>query len=477
MNILLKNLIDFTWENPIFSTELRRNLRQNKMIIIQTIYLAILSIVLYMIWGESARGYYSYDPAYTGKNIFNSILFLQYLAISLLCPAFTCADISSEMEKKTFDLLITSLLNSKEIIMGKLNSTLTFIGLLLITSVPVITTVFYFGGVSPLDIFIGYLFIFSLSIFYSMIGLYMSARVKKTTNSIVLTYAVIMILFIFSGAFFDRFFSPGSNSGLFTLSLDFYLFKLPFWSIYFFEVISISIILFLSASNLIETPAPRKSKIVRILISLYFVFNIFLITMKWVDYVVSGGYGVCSFYQYLIFIFLVVLPFFIWPGETTAKKLDLSFGNIFRSGNNFSQFFIPFVLIFSLIISGIIFLSYSLVQISLMATASTIVFLLIFLTASGGRWLSNFFEKEDSFIVSILSIVWLPIIVSFIIRKVNSSADPSLLLIIVDPFLAVKEIFNGSSALFAGGITILIYVILSIVFQILTGLNLPGKKS
>jgi len=319
--MLFKSLKDYTWNNPILLTEITRNLRQSKIVIIQTIYLSILSTVVYIIWAQNAS--YRYDPAYAGKDIFNAILFFQYIAVMLLCPAFTCADISSEIEKQSFDLLITSLLSSKEIILGKLGSTIIHIGLFLLSSLPVMCMVFYFGGISTVDILLAYLFIIIIAIFYSVLGLFMSARIKKTSVSIAVTYGVAFVLFTCTGPFFDRLFSY--DASFFSTSVEFYLFEIPLWLIFILEILSISLLFFFTAAYLIQSPVPRRTSLISILFILFYLANVLLFALKRCNYHFGGITDMESFYQFLLLISLGLLPFFVWPGDCYINKEKFSF--------------------------------------------------------------------------------------------------------------------------------------------------------
>ncbi|MEQ8191999.1 MAG: hypothetical protein ABRQ39_28800, partial [Candidatus Eremiobacterota bacterium] len=196
MNKIFDHLEQYIWKNPIFKTELLRRLRSNKMLILQSIYLIVLSVALYITWGEGYN-YYNNNPFYISQRIFYALLTLLFTSVLILCPSFTCSSISSEMEKKTFDLLITSLMSPGEIVAGKLNSITVYTALLLCSSLPVSCTVFFFGGISYIDLLLAYIFIFLTGILISMISLFISAKTKKTNASVGLSYGVAFVMFIF----------------------------------------------------------------------------------------------------------------------------------------------------------------------------------------------------------------------------------------------------------------------------------------
>ena len=474
MSGIYRRLKDCTWGNPILLNELTRSFRHCKITIIQTIYLFILTAVIYMIWVENSS--YRLDPAYVGKDIFNAILFIQYLFVTILCPAFTCADISSEIEKQSFDLLITSLLSSREIILGKLGSTVTHIILFLLSSIPLTCLVFYFGGISPSDIVLGYLFILFIGGFYSMLGIFMSARVRRTSISIALTYGIALVLFIFSGPFFNDFFSYNSN--IFSRAVDLLFFEVPLWAIFFFDLLSISFLLFLGASYLIEIPVPKESVIFSLIYVFFYFSNVLL--CAFIVCAAHSGSGYCDVeacYHLFLFISMVTASFFIWPGEWYADRKRFKLRYIFCLNNRFTMFFIPLLTLFGALSSGALLAYYSVEEFSLIITLSGVIIIFVYFISSMGRWVSHFFDKEEFFICTFLAILWGPVILSAIIRNATSyNSEAPVYIKILDPFKVIDILFRGSSDVSLVPMFFIIYIFLALIFNMMTYINWPVKK-
>jgi hypothetical protein len=119
-----------------------------------------------------------------------------------LAPAYTAGAISLEREKQTLDLLATTPISSLAIVLGKLASALTFVFLLILSSIPLTALVFTFGGVSPDDLIRGYLILFVTGFGLGTVGLFASSLVRRTQAATVLTYFLVLALTLGTGFIF-----------------------------------------------------------------------------------------------------------------------------------------------------------------------------------------------------------------------------------------------------------------------------------
>ncbi|MEQ8171535.1 MAG: hypothetical protein ABRQ38_21785 [Candidatus Eremiobacterota bacterium] len=439
MKKIFERIEQYIWKNPIFKTELLRRLRSNKMVILQSIYLIVLSVALYITWGEGYN-YYNNNPFYISQRIFYALLTLLVTSVLILCPSFTCSSISSEMEKKTFDLLITSLLSPREIVAGKLNSITVYTALLLCSSIPVSCTVFFFGGISYIDLLLAYIFILLTGILISMVSIFISAKTKKTNASIGLSYGIAFVMFIFIMASMDSI-RYSSNFSPFTSSIDFHIFKIPFSILFVFEALFVLLLLFISTAGLIERPARENTVTqIRTLFSLFYIMNTVLLSLAWCANMSS--WTIEYFFYWLMFFLLLLAPFFVWPSSDMAHQKKSFFG-IFRPNTNASIFLIPFLTVSGLIISSFLFIYFcpasNLAQI---ISASFIISVFIYSMTVAGKWVSRFFVTEDTFTICFLVLFWFLPLLSWLIRGVHYNADPPHVLSVVDPFLALKGIWN-----------------------------------
>jgi ABC-type transport system involved in multi-copper enzyme maturation permease subunit len=192
--------------NPVLGKELRVRMRSKKTPWIITLYLAALGIVIFsilMMQEAHENSYYSSN----GGVIFVILSIMQYALIILATPGLTAGAISGERERQTLPLLLTTNLSGLQIILGKWLSSLSFIILLVFTSIPLYSMVVLFGGTSPsqfIKIFAVYL-ITMLAI--GAVGLCISTIMKRTGAATVTTYLLVFafsgLIFLISGLLYD----------------------------------------------------------------------------------------------------------------------------------------------------------------------------------------------------------------------------------------------------------------------------------
>jgi hypothetical protein len=140
--------------------------------------------------------------ALIGQTIFSVLSIFQIVLVCVIAPAFTAGQISLEREKQTLDLLATTPISSLAIVLGKLASALTFVFLLILSSIPLTALVFTYGGVSPDDLIRGYIILFITGFGLGSIGLFASSLVRRTQAATVVTYFLVLALTLGTGFIF-----------------------------------------------------------------------------------------------------------------------------------------------------------------------------------------------------------------------------------------------------------------------------------
>ncbi|MEQ8192842.1 MAG: hypothetical protein ABRQ39_33080, partial [Candidatus Eremiobacterota bacterium] len=277
-------------------------------------------------------------------------------------------------------------------------------------------------------------------ILISMISLFISAKTKKTNISIGLSYGIAFVMFIFFMYSMDSIrysctFSPFSSS------INFHIFKIPFSIFFVFEVLFVLLLLFISTASLIERPARENTVAnIRKLFSLFYIINILLLSLAWCANI--STWTLEYFFYWLMFFLLLIAPFFVWPfSEISVQKK--SFFNIFWPGTDRSIFFIPFLTVSGLAISSLLFIYFCQADnIAQIISASFIICMFIYSMTVTGKWVARFFVSEDTFTICFLVLFWLLPLISWLIRSVNYNSSPPAVLHFIDPFLAIKGIWN-----------------------------------
>lgn len=114
--------------------------------------------------------------------------------VMFLVPAFTAGSIAGEREKQTLEILLTTTLKPRQIVWGKLLSSISMVLLLIVSTLPTISIVFTIGGVDIWDLleFVVVVFVFTLLI--GSIGVWASVMMKRTVQATVFAYGGIIML-------------------------------------------------------------------------------------------------------------------------------------------------------------------------------------------------------------------------------------------------------------------------------------------
>jgi ABC-type transport system involved in multi-copper enzyme maturation permease subunit len=183
--------------NPLLIKELRGHMRGARAFIVLTVYLLLLScftsIVYYSYSAEASVAGGGAEMTYLGQAIFATVVLLEILTVTAITPAFTAGAISGERERKTYELLRTTLLPARGVISGKLAAALTYTLLLIVAAVPLQSLAFVLGGVVVEELALALVILLVTAIAYAAIGLFFSSLVRTTRAATGLSYVTAFL--------------------------------------------------------------------------------------------------------------------------------------------------------------------------------------------------------------------------------------------------------------------------------------------
>jgi ABC-type transport system involved in multi-copper enzyme maturation permease subunit len=192
----LRSLRDRLLSNPVMLKELRGRMRGTRAFVVLTVYLVLMSgfaSLLYFAYAASANVTSGPEGQIVGKIVFGGIVGIELFLVCFIAPAFTAGAISGERERRTYDLLRTTLLPARSLVMGKLTSALSFIVLLLLAAVPLQSLAFLLGGVAPEEVLIALGILVTTAIAFGTVGVFFSALMQRTLGASVLTYTFALL--------------------------------------------------------------------------------------------------------------------------------------------------------------------------------------------------------------------------------------------------------------------------------------------
>lgn len=280
----------WTLDNPVITKELRGRMRGARTYWLLFGYLLLLSLILffsYLGWwnqhsSEMERG--GASAGFTvGRTFFEILFYSQAVMIALITPALTAGAISIEREQRTFEMLRGTILRPRSIVWGKLASSVSFVALLLTSSLPLLSLCFLLGGVSPGEVFFAYILLVGDAFLFGAVGLCWSAYAANTATATVLSYATLIVFFAVTAPFaapvvFGGGFS--ANAGLCALNPvgavvgavvpeHYYGWTLPAWVPALLLNGTLSAVLVLACINRLEDSPARRATALRLVTLLF----------------------------------------------------------------------------------------------------------------------------------------------------------------------------------------------------------------
>lgn len=192
-----RTLRELLTRNPVVLKELRGRMRGPRAFVVLTIYLLLMSgfvTLLYMVYIASTNNVYSGSSTQLiGKFVFGAVVTIELLLVCFISPAFTAGAISGERERQTYDLLRTTLLTARALVLGKLSSALSYILLLLLAALPLQSLAFLLGGVAPEEVLIATVVLVATAFLFGTSGVFFSSLMRRTLASTVVTYAFALM--------------------------------------------------------------------------------------------------------------------------------------------------------------------------------------------------------------------------------------------------------------------------------------------
>ncbi|WP_051652485.1 ABC transporter permease [Clostridium algidicarnis] len=223
--------------NPVLRKEAKTTVRTWRIGVLIAIYVGVLSSVAVITFGTFLK-----NMAYGGARyeelptLYMAIESLQLVLILFIVPSLSASAISGERERQTLDILLSTKMSPLSIVTGKLVASLSKVVLLIISTIPVFSLVFLFGGVSVMHIFQITIFYLVTALYVGGISIFISTFFKSSRVSNVVVYAVglfltlgtLFITFIYFQYINLKYVSIGQST-LQNFSAPFYLYLNPLW--------------------------------------------------------------------------------------------------------------------------------------------------------------------------------------------------------------------------------------------------------
>ena len=185
--------------NPVLSRELRQRMRGPRSAIVITLYLLILSLIVWTLYEGVTRSNQFNGPdveqiAGLGRSVFQTLLFCVLLLVCFIVPGQTAGAIAGERERQTLIPLQITLLRSRSILVGKLLASLAFVLLLIVATLPLVGVAFLLGGVEIAEVLRATAMLIVIAAFLACLSVLCSTLTRRTQGATVLAYALVLFL-------------------------------------------------------------------------------------------------------------------------------------------------------------------------------------------------------------------------------------------------------------------------------------------
>ena len=183
----------FFRNNPVLIRELLVNLRATRSFVLLFIYVLFLGVVVYFYW-PAGHGASLQVGSGVARRLFDLIFLGQFCLVALLAPTFAAGSITGEKERKTYEMLLASPLKPSQILVGKLLSSLSYLVLLILSSLPMMILCFLLGGILLSEIARSYVLLVLAAGTFGLMSVACSSFFRRTSSALVVSYLVILPL-------------------------------------------------------------------------------------------------------------------------------------------------------------------------------------------------------------------------------------------------------------------------------------------
>ncbi len=190
--------------NPVLDRELRQRSRSKRSVVILTVFLLLLTGVMFLAYEANRSSVVFGDPLAnltrnTGRSMFEWVLATELLLLLFLVPGISAGSVAGERDRQTLVPLQVTLLGPVQIFVGKALASSGFLLLLLIGSAPILAVPFLVGGISLSQILLSLLTLLVIGFLLAIIGVGCSSIFRRTQTATFAAYAVVLALTFGSG--------------------------------------------------------------------------------------------------------------------------------------------------------------------------------------------------------------------------------------------------------------------------------------
>lgn len=181
--------------NPLWIREMRQSARLTRTPVILMVLTVLFTLMMASVGGIITG---TQSPSEAGQALFHTYFSFAYFVVLWIGPAIAANSIASEREGRTWEAVLLTGMHPSEVTRGKFASAYTSMAMYLVMLAPVGAMPFIFGGVTPLEVLVAFVFLFLLAVLAVAFGLAISAQMASLRGALLVTLIASVPLSFFS---------------------------------------------------------------------------------------------------------------------------------------------------------------------------------------------------------------------------------------------------------------------------------------
>lgn len=182
--------------NPVYKREMTVSSRSIRVPVIMMVFNSILALVaLLNMYSMTSQVKVTAEISYASfLDLYVFVAAIEFLMLIFIMPALTSGSISGERERQTLNLMLSTQMTPFQIVIGKLMSSMVSMALLVVSSFPVVSLVFVYGGIRITDLVLLLLLYLAVALLSASLGLCFSAVCRRSTAATAMSYGFLAFL-------------------------------------------------------------------------------------------------------------------------------------------------------------------------------------------------------------------------------------------------------------------------------------------
>jgi ABC-type transport system involved in multi-copper enzyme maturation permease subunit len=170
--------------NPLWMREMRQSARLTRTPVVLMVFTFLMTMLMAALGGAMIG---QMSPADAGTALYHVFFSLAFFVVTLIGPALAANSIASEREGHTWEAVLLTGMRPGEIARGKFWAAYTAIALYIVMLAPVGAVPFLFGGVTPVEVLVAFVFLFLLASLGVAFGLAISSKMTSLRMALLVT--------------------------------------------------------------------------------------------------------------------------------------------------------------------------------------------------------------------------------------------------------------------------------------------------